>query len=123
MIDRKTPSSVTTLHIVCDNVSTHHGKLVSAWLKRHTRFRAHFTPVHCSWMNQIEQWFSILERKRLAVSDFADLGDLEGKLLTFIVEWNEIAHPFAWTPQSFAKVLAKLDAQLPALAPAILAAA
>lgn len=123
VIDRKTPSSVTTLHIVCDNVSTHHGKLVSAWLKRHPRFRAHFTPVHCSWMNQIEQWFSILERKRLAVSDFADLGDLEGKLLTFIVEWNEIAHPFAWTPQSFAKVLAKLDAQLPAPAPVLLAAA
>ena len=59
-IDRRTPTSVTIIHLVCDNVSVHHGKLVRAWLERHPRFRMHFTPVHCSWMNQVEQWFSIL---------------------------------------------------------------
>ena len=37
----------------------------------------HFTPVHCSWMNQVEQWFSILQRKRLAAPRFDDLADLE----------------------------------------------
>ena len=60
----------------------------------------HFTPVHCSWMNQVEQWFSILQRKRLRAPNFADLADLEAKILAFIDEWNEIAHPFDWTAES-----------------------
>jgi hypothetical protein len=39
----------------------------------------HFTPAHCSWMNQVEQWLSILQRKRLRATNFADLADLEAK--------------------------------------------
>lgn len=115
-LDETTPVAVTAIHLICDNVSTHHGKIVRAWIAKHPRFQMHFTPVHCSWMNQVEQWFSILQRKRLAVSNFNDLGDLEGKILTFIVEWNEIAHPFNWRPESFHKVLAKIDARLAATA-------
>jgi hypothetical protein len=118
-IDRKTPASVTHLFLVCDNVSTHHGKLVRAWLAAHPRFHMHFTPVHCSWMNQVEQWFSILQRQRLVAPNFADLAELETKLLAFISEWNQVAHPFNWTAASFEKVLAKVDAALrPAAAPA-----
>jgi transposase len=67
-----------------------------------------FTPVHCSWMNQVEQWFSIIQRKRLRVADFDSLQDLEQSILDFIVEWNEEAHPFAWKRSSFDKVLAKI---------------
>jgi hypothetical protein len=104
-VDRRTPSSVTVIHVICDNVRTHKGKLVRAWLQRHPRFRLHFTPVHCSWMNQIEQWFSIIQRKRLVAPRFANLQDLEVKILSFIDEWNEDPHPFAWTRKSFAKVL------------------
>lgn len=111
-IDRRTPASVTLIHIVCDNVSTHHGKLVRAWLEAHPRFQIHFTPVHCSWMNQVEQWFSILQRKRMVAPNFNDLADLEAKISTFIKEWNQVAHPFAWTPASFEKILAKVDATL-----------
>ena len=44
------------------------------------------TPIDCSWMNQVEQWFSILQRKRLRAPNFADLADLEGKILAFIAE-------------------------------------
>ena len=69
----------------------------------------HFTPVHCSWMNQVEQWFSILQRKRLRAPNFADLADLEDKILAFIAEWNEIAHPFNWTTRSFDKILNGVD--------------
>jgi transposase len=108
-IDRTTSAAVTHIHLLCDNVSTHHGKLVRAWLERHPRFRIHFTPVHCSWMNQVEQWFSILRRKRLAAPNFTDLAELESKILHFIEEWNEIAHPFNWTPTSFEKILAKVN--------------
>lgn len=118
LLDRRTPASVTHLYLVCDNVSTHHGKLVRAWLAQHPRFHLHFTPVHCSWMNQVEQWFSILQRKRLAAPNFADLDELETQLLAFISQWNQVAHPFNWTPASFVKILAKLDAALrPAASP------
>ena len=112
-IDRDTPPSVTLIHLLCDNLSVHRGKLVRAWLEKHPRFQMHFTPVHCSWMNQVEQWFSILQRKRLTAPNFADLAALEERILAFIAEWNESAHPFAWTAKSFDKVLAKIDAALP----------
>jgi transposase len=111
-IDHTTPASVTLIHLVCDNVSVHCGKLVRAWLKNHPRFMMHFTPVHCSWMNQIEQWFSILRRKRLAAPNFDDVAALEQAVLSFIAEWNEFAHPFKWTKKSFEKVLAKVDAAI-----------
>lgn len=113
-IDRATPPSTTAIHVVCDNVITHKGKLVRAWLAKHPRFQFHFTPVHCSWMNQVEQWFSILQRKRLKVSNFTDLQDLERKIFAFIDEWNEEAAPFNWTKKSFDKTLAKVDAALAA---------
>jgi transposase len=108
-IERQAPATITTIHIVCDNVSIHKGKLVRAWIARHPRFKMHFTPVHCSWMNQIEQWFSILQRKRMTAPNFADLNALEERVLAFIKEWNAQAHPFKWTAKSFDKVIAKID--------------
>lgn len=111
-IDRRTPPQITVIHLVCDNVSMHRGKLTRAWLAKHGRFRMHFTPVHCSWMNQVEQWFSIVQRKRLTAPNFPDVNVLEERLLAFIKEWNETAHPFKWTSKSFQKVLAKVEAAL-----------
>ena len=78
-IDRTTPALITLIHLLCDNLSVHHGKQVQAWLSQHPRFRMHFTPVHCSWMNQVEHWFSILQRKRLVAPNVQDLADLEAK--------------------------------------------
>lgn len=115
-IDRTTPAKITAIHLICDNVSVHHGKMVRAWLEKHPRFQMHFTPVHCSWMNQVEQWFSILQRKRLTAPNFQDLADLEAKIKMFIGEWNKVAHPFNWTPKSFIKVLAKVDDAIEAAA-------
>jgi len=115
-IDRETEQGITLIHLVCDNVSMHKGKKVQAWLELHPRFRMHHTPVHCSWMNQIEQWFSILQRKRLTAPNFADLDELEDKLLAFIDEWNEEARPFKWTHQSFQKVLKKCSDEISAAA-------
>jgi transposase len=115
-IDRQQPATVTLIQLVCDNVSVHHGKKVRAWLEEHPRFQMHFTPKHCSWMNQIEQWFSILQRKRLKAPNFRDLEDLERKIEGFIKEWNQVAHPFAWREKSFQKILAKVDAALKAAA-------
>lgn len=111
-IDKDTSSKFNTIHVVCDNISIHKGKLIRQWLERHPRFKMHYTPVHCSWMNQIEQWFSILRRKRLRAPNFADLDDLAVKVNQFVIEWNEIAHPFNWSAASFDKILAKIDEEI-----------
>jgi transposase len=106
-LDRELPPEKTTVHVVLDNLRMHKGKQVMAWLAKHPRFVFHHPPVHCSWMNQIEQWFSILQRKRLAIADFADKAELADKLAAFIRDWNENAHPFNWSTKSVAKVMAK----------------
>ena len=108
-LDRELPAEKTTVHVVLDNLRMHKGKQVMAWLAKHTRFVFHHPPVHCSWMNQIEQWFSILQRKRLAIADFSDKNELAVKLDAFIVGWNENAHPFNWSTKSVAKVMAKCN--------------
>src|SRR5512144_1707163 len=106
-LDREIPASVKTIHIVLDNLRMHKGKQVQAWLAKHPRFVFHHPPVHCSWMNQVEQWFSILQRKRLRITDFADKAALAERLQAYIAEWNQVAHPFNWTTKSVAKVMAK----------------
>jgi len=108
-LDREIPEHVTLIHVVLDNLRVHKGKKVQAWLAKHPRFQFHFTPVHCSWMNQVEQWFGILQRKRFAIADFDSKADLKDKLLQFIARWNRFAQPFKWTRRSFDKVLAKAE--------------
>lgn len=109
-LDREIPEAIRTIHLVCDNVSTHHGTEVTRWIANHPRFVVHFTPVHCSWMNQVEQWFSILQRKRLRIADFPTKDHLRAKLEQFICEWNQQAHPFNWSVKSVAKVMAEAPA-------------
>jgi len=99
--------TITTMHVVLDNLRMHKGTQVQAWLATHPRFVFHFPPVHCSWMNQGEQWFSILQRKRLRIADFADQKHLAERLMAFVAAWNEHAHPFRWSTKSVAKVMAK----------------
>src|SRR3954449_10974313 len=90
---------------------------------RQPRFVAHFTPAHCSWMNPVEQWFGILRRKRLRSPNFPDLAALQRAILRFIVEWNEIAHPFRWPTASFEQILAEIDAAITADATTLATAA
>ena len=108
-LDRQIPAHITLIHVVLDNLRVHKGKQVQAWLAEHPRFQFHFTPVHCSWMNQVEQWFGILQRKRFGIADFASKADLKDKVLQFIEQWNRYAKPFKWTRRSFDKVLAKAE--------------
>jgi transposase len=109
-LDREIADPIRTIHLICDNVSTHHGQDVTRWIANHPRFVVHFTPVHCSWMNQVEQWFSILQRKRLRIVDFPTKDHLRAKLEQFIGEWNQQAHPFNWSVKSVAKVMAEAPA-------------
>lgn len=58
----------------------------------------HFTPKHCSWLNQIEIWFSILTRKLLKRGTFSSQADLKQQILDFIDYFNQkLARPFQWT--------------------------
>jgi len=62
-------------------------------------------------MNQVEQWFSILQRKRLKIANFKDKQALAERLQAFIAE-NAHAHPFNWTTKSVAKVMANVSPNL-----------
>jgi transposase len=108
-IDSDLPASVTRVYLIVDNVRMHTGKQVLAWLTAHPRFELVHPPVHCSWMNQIEQWFSILVRKRLRIADFDSKAHLTERLKAFIREWNGSAHPFHWKESSFDKIFAKCE--------------
>jgi hypothetical protein len=54
------------------------------------------TPVHASWLNQAEIYFSIIQRKALTPNDFADLANLQQQLLAFGRRYKQIAQPFEW---------------------------
>ena len=122
-LDRSIPASVTAIHLLADNVSVHHGTLVRQRLGAHPRFVAHFSPVHCSWMNPVEQWFGILRRKRLRSPNVPDLPARQRAIHRFIAAGNETALPFRWTARSFDKILAKVDPALAARAASLATAA
>jgi transposase len=62
------------------------------------RIRFVYTPRHCSWLNQVEIWFSILARRLLKRSSFASLDDLRERVLAFIDYFNTVlSKPFRWT--------------------------
>ena len=109
-VDVEVAERIRTIHLVCEYVSTHHGQEVRQWLAHHPRFVMHCTPVHCPWMKQVEQWFSILQRKRLRIVDFASKDRLRTKLEQFIKEWNHHAHPFNWSTKAGAKIMAAAPA-------------
>jgi hypothetical protein len=68
-------------------------------------------PIHASWLNQVEIYFSILQRKAIATGDFADLNDLEKRILAFQDRYNHSAEPFGWkyTRDDLNRHLARLN--------------
>ena len=69
-------------------------------------------PVHASWLNQIEIYFSILERKALTPNDFPSLEAVEKRLFVFERYYEKIAKPFEWkfTRKDLADLLDKIAA-------------
>lgn len=62
------------------------------------RIRFIYTPKHCSWLNQVEIWFSILVRRLLKRASFASVNELKERILAFIDYFNKtMAKPFKWT--------------------------
>jgi transposase len=84
-------------HIVCDNLSAHDTDEVFAWFEERPRWTRHFTPKHASWLNQIEDMFSIIERRVLRRGSFRSTDELRDKLYEYMLWHNETAQPFHWT--------------------------
>ena len=84
------------IHVIADNLSAHKTKLVQQFLEEHPRVHLHYTPTYSSWLNQIEIWFSQIERDVIARGIFASKRDLSQKLLRYIRKYNEDAIPIKW---------------------------
>jgi transposase len=96
------------VYIVWDNLNIHKGPRWQEFNARHgNRFHFVYTPKHASWVNQVEVWFSILQRRVLKHASFATRDALKGAVLAFIRHWNRHeAHPFRWTFRGFRKKVA-----------------
>jgi hypothetical protein len=97
---------------IVDNGSDHRGqasikRLQTRWP---TLILVHL-PVHASWLNQVEIYHSIIQRKVLAPNDFASTAELARALNDFERRYNEIAEPFDWkfTRQDLAELLVRID--------------
>lgn len=86
------------VYIVWDNLNVHTGERWTEFNKRHGgRFHFLYTPKHASWVNQIECWFSILQRRVIRHGSFRTRDALARAVRGFIAHWNAVeAHPFRW---------------------------
>ena len=89
--------SARTNHLILDNCSSQHPSTFPSWIAQHHRsVQLHYLPTHASWLNQIEIFFSIVQRKALTPNNFRDLQLLAERLLEFVTFYNRTARPFAW---------------------------
>jgi transposase len=83
------------LHVILDNLNTHKNK--DAWLEVNPKVTFHFTPTSASWLNQVEIWFSILQKKSLSKVSFILVKQLRQHTDHFIEAYNTNPKPLAWT--------------------------
>jgi len=84
------------VHIILDNLSAHKTPLVRQFLAAHPNVQLHFTPTYSSWLNQVEIWFSKLQREVIDRGIFTSVGDLRRKILRYIRLYAKSAKPFLW---------------------------
>lgn len=84
------------VHIILDNLSAHKTPLVRQFLDAHPNVTLHFTPTYSSWLNQVEIWFSKLQREVIDRGIFTSVADLRRKILRFIRLYAKSARPFRW---------------------------
>ncbi|MGW5481534.1 IS630 family transposase [Streptomyces sp. NPDC004008] len=97
---------------IVDNGSSHRGKKAADRLAvRFPNAVMVHTPVHASWLNQIEIFFSIVQRKVVSPNDFTDLDEVRDRLRVFEDRYNAMAQPFQWrfTTTDLDDLLARLD--------------
>jgi DDE superfamily endonuclease len=112
VMSREPYKSARRVFWIMDNCSAHRGqravdRLRSQW----PNLLLVHTPVHASWLNQIEIYFSIVQRKLLTPNDFQSLNELEQRLLAFQRRYEETPSPFHWTftRKDLATLLTKIE--------------
>jgi len=105
---------VEVLALILDNSPTHAPKHLEQWLAAQAQahswplaIQVFWLPKNASWLDQIEIWFSVLQRKLLQPSHFESLGDLEQAIIAFITHCRQKAKPIQWS-----YTVAKLETKL-----------
>jgi transposase len=91
-------------HLVMDNLTDHDTDEVNQWFDEHPRWTRHFTPKHASWLNQIEEAFSILQGRAISGGSWTHVDELRDDIYQYILWHNIAAKPSSWTyrPKSWA---------------------
>jgi hypothetical protein len=104
--------SAGRVFVIVDNGSDHRGEAAIRRLRdAHPNAIMIHTPVHASWLNQVEIVFSIVQKKVISPNDFASTGQLAATLLAFIDRYNQTARPFNWkyTAADLAQLLDRIN--------------
>lgn len=88
--------------VIWDNLNIHHNGPSQRWSAFNARHEGklafHYTPLHASWVNQVEVFFSLLQKAVLRWGSFRSVAELEAAIAGFIQSWNDgEGHPFQWT--------------------------
>lgn len=97
VMERPEYKNAPRVFVIVDNGSDHRGKAAAGRLREaHPNAVMVHTPVHASWLNQIEIFFSVIQKKVVSPNDFPSLEKLSETLLAFIDRYNRTAEPFNW---------------------------
>jgi hypothetical protein len=110
--------SANRVFCIVDNGSSHRGqKAIDRLAEQFPNAIMVHTPVHASWLNQVEVYFSIVQRKVVSPNDFDDLDVVIERLAAFETRYNQAAKPFKWkfTTTDLADLLDRLDRHRPAI--------
>ena len=106
-VEREVPVG-KIVHAILDNYATHKHPKVRAWLDRHPRWVFHFTPTSGSWLNAVENFFSVLTRRRIRRGVFKSIADLQAAINRYLQKHNDDPKPFVWTKPA-SHILAKVQ--------------
>lgn len=84
------------IHVILDNLSAHKTPRVAEFLAKNPRVRFHYTPTYSSWLNQVELWFSKIERELIARGVFTSVKDLARQIARYIRQYAKRAKPIRW---------------------------
>lgn len=118
VMSREPYCSAPRVFWIVDNGSSHRGKASIQRLQgRWSNLVPVHTPVHASWLNQVEIYYSVLQRKVLTPNDFDSTDKLEDRILRFQRHYAQVARPFKWkfTRQDLRELMDRLDRHEPAL--------
>jgi transposase len=106
-VERAVPAG-KIIHAIADNYATHKHPKVIDWLADHPRWVFHFTPTSASWINAVENFFSVITRRRIRRGAFTSVANLQDAIRSYIRDHNRSPKPFVWTKPADA-IFAKLN--------------